>query len=65
MLVPAQSRAMPNVFNVGMFSNAQFGREWVYLHLSTKHLQAIPNPLDQLQISNLDNVKRSRRLKKK
>jgi integrase/recombinase XerD len=37
----------------------------VYLHLSTKHLQAIPNPLDQLQISNLDNVKRSRRLKKK
>ncbi len=37
----------------------------VYLHLSPKHLQAIPNPLDQLQISNLDNVKRSRRLKKK
>jgi len=37
----------------------------VYLHLSTKHLQAIPNPLDQLQISNLDNVQRSRRLKKK
>ena len=36
----------------------------VYLHLSSKHLQAIPNPLDQLQISNLDNVKRSRRLKK-
>jgi len=36
----------------------------VYLHHSTKHLQAIPNPLDQLQISNLDNVKRSRRLKK-
>lgn len=37
----------------------------LYLHLSPKHLQAIPNPLDQLQISNLDNVKRSRRLKKK
>jgi len=37
----------------------------VYLHLSTKRLHAIPNPLDQLQISNLDNVKRSRRLKKK
>jgi integrase/recombinase XerD len=37
----------------------------VYLHLSPKHLQAIPNPLDQLQISNLDHVKRSRRLKKK
>ena len=37
----------------------------VYLHLSTKHLQAIPNPLDQLQISNVDDVQRSRRLKKK
>ena len=37
----------------------------VYLHLSTKHLQAVPNPLDQLHISNLDNVKRSPRLKKK
>jgi integrase/recombinase XerD len=37
----------------------------VYLHLSPKHLQAIPNPLDQLQISNLDHVPRSRRLKKK
>ena len=37
----------------------------IYLHLSPKHLQAIPNPLDQLQISNLDNVQRSRRLKKK
>jgi integrase/recombinase XerD len=37
----------------------------IYLHLSTKHLRAAPNPLDRLQISNLDNVKRSRRLKKK
>jgi site-specific recombinase XerD len=37
----------------------------VYLHLSIKHLQAIPNPLDQLQISNPDTVKRSRSLKKK
>src|SRR5208283_1690423 len=37
----------------------------VYLHLSRKHLQAITNPLDTLEISNLDNLKRSRRLKKK
>ena len=37
----------------------------VYLHLSPKHLQAIPNPLDALQVSSLDGVKRSRRLKKK
>jgi integrase/recombinase XerD len=37
----------------------------VYLHLSPKHLQAIPNPLDTLEISSLDAVQRSRRLKKK
>jgi integrase/recombinase XerD len=37
----------------------------VYLHLSPKHLRAIPNPLDALEVSSLDSVKRSRRLKKK
>ncbi len=37
----------------------------VYLHLSPKHLRAIPNPLDALEVSGLDGVKRSRRLKKK
>jgi integrase/recombinase XerD len=37
----------------------------VYLHLSPKHLQAIPNPLDVLEVSSLDGVQRSRRLKKK
>ena len=37
----------------------------IYLHLSPKHLQAIPNPLDALEVSRLDGVKRSRRLKKK
>jgi site-specific recombinase XerD len=37
----------------------------IYLHLSPKHLQAIPNPLDALQVSSLDAVQRSRRLKKK
>jgi site-specific recombinase XerD len=37
----------------------------VYLHLSPKHLQAIPNPLDTLEVSSLDGVQRSRRLKKK
>ena len=36
----------------------------IYLHLS-KHLQAIPNPLDALEVSSLDSVHRSRRLKKK
>jgi site-specific recombinase XerD len=37
----------------------------VYLHLSPKHLQAVPNPLDALPVSSLDTVNRSRRLKKK
>jgi site-specific recombinase XerD len=37
----------------------------VYLHLSHKHLQAVTNPLDTLELSSLDGVKRSRRLKKK
>jgi len=37
----------------------------VYLHLSPKHLQAVPNPLDALEVSSLDRVHRSRRLKKK
>ena len=37
----------------------------IYLHLSPKHLQAIPNPLDALEVSHLDGVPRSRRLKKK
>jgi site-specific recombinase XerD len=37
----------------------------IYLHLSPKHLQAIPNPLDALEVSGLEGVQRSRRLKKK
>jgi integrase/recombinase XerD len=37
----------------------------IYLHLSRKHLQAVTNPLDTLQLSNLDHIKRSRRLEKK
>jgi site-specific recombinase XerD len=37
----------------------------VYLHLSRKHLTAVPNPLDQVEISKPDNVKRSRKLQKR
>jgi len=37
----------------------------VYLHLSQKHLQAVPNPLERLELSALDGVKRSRRLQKR
>ena len=34
----------------------------IYLHLSQRHLTAVPNPLDTLTVSTLDRVKRSRRL---
>jgi site-specific recombinase XerD len=37
----------------------------VYRHLSQKHLQTVTNPLDRLEISSLDQVQRSRRLRKK
>jgi hypothetical protein len=37
----------------------------VYLYLSRKHLQSAPNPLDSLEVSSFDDIKRSRRLKKK
>jgi integrase/recombinase XerD len=37
----------------------------VYLHLSRRHLQAFPSPLDTLQISSPETVHRSRRLHKK
>jgi integrase/recombinase XerD len=30
----------------------------VYLHLSPKHLQAVTNPLDTLEVSSLDHVQR-------
>ena len=37
----------------------------IYLHLSHKHLQAVTNPLDTLEISSVDRAPRSRRLEKK
>jgi len=37
----------------------------IYLHLSPKHLRAIPHPLDALEVSGLEGVKHSRRLKQK
>jgi integrase/recombinase XerD len=37
----------------------------VYLHLSRRHLQAFPSPLDTLQVSRPETVHRSRRLHKK
>jgi hypothetical protein len=35
------------------------------LHLSHKHLQAVPNPLDSLQLPPVGDIQPSRRLQKK
>jgi site-specific recombinase XerD len=37
----------------------------IYLHLSHRHLQAVPNPLDSLPLSRVEHVQPSRRLQKK
>ena len=37
----------------------------IYLHLSRRHLQAIPNPLDTMNISSPETVQRSRKKHKK
>jgi site-specific recombinase XerD len=37
----------------------------LYLHLSQRHLQAIPNPLDAMPVSQADAVRRTRRLRKR
>ena len=37
----------------------------IYLHLSQKHWQAVPNPLDSLQLASVDGVQLSPRLQKK
>jgi site-specific recombinase XerD len=37
----------------------------VYLHLSRRHLQALPSPIEAIEVSNPDTVKRSRRLMKR
>jgi site-specific recombinase XerD len=34
----------------------------IYLHLSRRHLAAVPNPLDTLRVSSPDTVTHSRRL---
>jgi site-specific recombinase XerD len=37
----------------------------VYLHLSRRHLQAIPSPLEAIEVSRPDEMKRSRRRMKR
>jgi site-specific recombinase XerD len=37
----------------------------IYLHLSERHIRAAGSPLDKLEVSSPDEVKRSRKLHKK
>ena len=36
----------------------------IYLHLSRKHLTAVANPLDTINVSSPENIQRSRKLQK-
>ncbi len=47
-----------------LLGHAKLEHTTVYLHLSQRHLKAVPNPLDTFTVSSPDQVKRSRRLKK-
>ena len=45
-----------------LLGHAKLAHTTVYLHLSRRHLQAIPSPLEAIDVSRPDEVKRSRRL---
>jgi integrase/recombinase XerD len=47
-----------------LLGHADLTHTTVYLHLSQKHLQAAPNPLDHVQVSSTAKLQRSRRLHK-
>lgn len=44
-----------------LLGHAKLAHTTVYLHLSQRHLQAIPSPLEAIEVSKPDDVKRSRR----
>ncbi|HEX9198612.1 MAG TPA: tyrosine-type recombinase/integrase [Acidobacteriaceae bacterium] len=44
-----------------LLGHAKLAHTTVYLHLSRRHLQAIPSPLEAIEVSSPDDVKRSRR----
>ena len=43
---------------------SRIGDTALYLHLSKRHLQAVPSPLEAIEVSSPEEVKRSRRLMK-
>jgi len=48
-----------------LLGHADLKHTTVYLHLSRRHLQAAPNPIDALTLSDPSQVKRSRKLARK
>jgi integrase/recombinase XerD len=48
-----------------LLGHAKLADTTVYLHLSRRHLQAVPSPLEAIEVSGPDQVKRSRRLVKR
>jgi site-specific recombinase XerD len=48
-----------------LLGHAKLSDTTVYLHLSRRHLQAVPSPLEAIEVSRPDDVKRSRRLMKR
>jgi site-specific recombinase XerD len=44
-----------------LLGHAKLAHTTVYLHLSRRHLQAIPSPLEAIEVSGPDEVKRSKR----
>jgi site-specific recombinase XerD len=47
-----------------LLGHADLSHTTAYLHLSRRHLQAAPNPLEQLQVPRPDAIRRSRLLRK-
>ena len=48
-----------------LLGHAKLADTTVYLHLSRRHLQAVPSPLEAIEVSSPNEVKRSRRLIKR
>jgi integrase/recombinase XerD len=48
-----------------LLGHAKLADTTVYLHLSRRHLQAVPSPLETIEVSSPQEVKRSRRLVKR
>ena len=48
-----------------LLGHAKLEHTAVYLHLSQRHLTAVPNPLDTISVSNSNDVRRSRKLQKR